>query len=323
MELPFSLDHPAVPWRRGLPPEGGHLFGGAQAFHARWADGGLLLQKASSGDHTLIHGQGSLSPGARLVLVQHMPLVGLHLALQGSYSWQGMAAQSLKEGQFNLCCRPAGALTVTVTTAGIAGLELALPSSYLHHFSASYPVLAPFLGQVAQGREALLGPRPFTASRNMVQRAQRLLHHPYQEVLRNMFMEAQVTELLLEALEIATGHRAALPPVSPEEMERIAAVRQLLDAQLDRRLTVAQLARRAHMNVVKLNQGFRLLTGTTLFDYHLARRMERARELLASTRLLLEEIAEETGYEHLSSFIAAFKALHGMTPATYRRSKGH
>lgn len=323
MDLPLRLTDPAVPFQQGLPPEmDGRPFPGAMPFHARWEQGLLLLQKISGGGYTLWHSHHATASGALLQADLNAPLLSLQLVLEGAYSWQlPRPGQSLKEGQLLLRYLPKGPFVVQAEATVATCVDLLLPPHYLQLFTPQYGVLSPFLQRIEKAEAALLSPQPFTASRTLVKRVQQLLHNPFQDALRNLYFDAQVMELMLEVLEIATGHAATMPPVREEELVRIEAIRQLLDEQPHQRVTVAQLARKAHMNVVKLNQGFRLLTGTTLFDYHLSRRMEKARKLLETTRLTLDEIAAETGYEHLSSFIAAFKAIHGMTPATYRRSK--
>ncbi|MNC53328.1 HTH-type transcriptional regulator YesS [compost metagenome] len=52
--------------------------------------------------------------------------------------------------------------------------------------------------------------------------------------------------------------------------------------------------------------------------------MEKARELLRDTDLLINDVAERVGYQH-SYFNRIFKKLEGMTPTRYRelsREKG-
>jgi LacI family transcriptional regulator len=47
-------------------------------------------------------------------------------------------------------------------------------------------------------------------------------------------------------------------------------------------------------------------------------RMDRARELLATTSLSVSNIAVRCGYGHMSSFSTAFRKLFGVTPRAYR-----
>lgn len=54
-------------------------------------------------------------------------------------------------------------------------------------------------------------------------------------------------------------------------------------------------------------------------QYLLEVRMEKAKELLGTSMLALNEIAERVGFEDVSYFIHTFRKREGMTPAVYRR----
>ncbi len=67
---------------------------------------------------------------------------------------------------------------------------------------------------------------------------------------------------------------------------------------------------------------FTKATGLTPLAYCRAVRIGRARELLDSSALAPKEIAERLGYVDVSSFTRAFRQIHGMPPAAYRRKFG-
>ena len=52
----------------------------------------------------------------------------------------------------------------------------------------------------------------------------------------------------------------------------------------------------------------------------MARRIERAKVLLAKPALSITQIAFDLGFGETSSFTAAFRRLVGRTPSSYRRS---
>lgn len=64
-----------------------------------------------------------------------------------------------------------------------------------------------------------------------------------------------------------------------------------------------------------------LLNGgnTTIYEFILACRIDRAKELLADREKKLSEIAALVGYERQSSFSAAFHQKTGITPNEFRR----
>jgi AraC-like DNA-binding protein len=58
--------------------------------------------------------------------------------------------------------------------------------------------------------------------------------------------------------------------------------------------------------------------GTTYQDVLVGARQRSARRLLANTELAMGEIAFLLGFEEVNSFVRAFQAWEGMTPAKWR-----
>ncbi|GMQ57511.1 hypothetical protein AN1V17_19060 [Vallitalea sediminicola] len=48
-------------------------------------------------------------------------------------------------------------------------------------------------------------------------------------------------------------------------------------------------------------------------------KIEKAKDLLVSTKMTINQIAEEVGYNNVTSFIRRFKQLIGTTPGRYRK----
>jgi AraC family transcriptional regulator len=67
-------------------------------------------------------------------------------------------------------------------------------------------------------------------------------------------------------------------------------------------------------------RAFKESFGATPHRYHAQKRIERAKELLASHNLSLLQIAIELGFAEASSFSLAFHKMAQMTPSAYRRS---
>lgn len=66
-----------------------------------------------------------------------------------------------------------------------------------------------------------------------------------------------------------------------------------------------------------------MLYGTTIYEFVLACRIDRAKELLADQEKKISEIATLVGYERQSSFSAAFHQRTGITPNEFRRQLGN
>ena len=57
--------------------------------------------------------------------------------------------------------------------------------------------------------------------------------------------------------------------------------------------------------------------GRTVLEYATEIRIERAKELLLTTRMTVREISEALGYSTSSSFIRRFKQITGETPREF------
>ena len=86
-------------------------------------------------------------------------------------------------------------------------------------------------------------------------------------------------------------------------------------------LTVAAVARHLGANPAYLAHVFSDQTGTHLGHYISACRIERAKNLLASTDWQIKRVAHECGLPNPDWFSQVFRARTGMTPTEYRRAR--
>ena len=83
--------------------------------------------------------------------------------------------------------------------------------------------------------------------------------------------------------------------------------------------TVAELARRAACSRSTLDQRFRQLLGRSPMRYVTEWRLRMAATLLRDTSLGVAAVAYRVGYESEEAFNRAFKRVHGVPPAQWRR----
>lgn len=96
-------------------------------------------------------------------------------------------------------------------------------------------------------------------------------------------------------------------------------VAEYMDARLDQRIALAELAAIARLSRFHFCTAFRIATGQTPRAWLTDRRIERAILLLADHSRSITAIALEVGYETPSSFTARFRQRMGITPSSYRR----
>jgi AraC-like DNA-binding protein len=82
------------------------------------------------------------------------------------------------------------------------------------------------------------------------------------------------------------------------------------------------LARRAGTSVQRFCRNFKRKTGMTLTGYLHSVRINTAKKLLQQSRMYVDDICYEAGFNSVSFFNRKFKEQTGMTPVEYRRRFG-
>jgi AraC family transcriptional regulator, transcriptional activator FtrA len=108
-------------------------------------------------------------------------------------------------------------------------------------------------------------------------------------------------------------------PLPADGRGRLARLMDFVRAHPARRHTLASLARQAAMSPRTLQREFAAATGQPPHAWLTGERIERAKELLESTRLTAAAIAERTGLGSAESLRHHFRRRVGTTPAAYRR----
>src|SRR5690606_1636155 len=68
----------------------------------------------------------------------------------------------------------------------------------------------------------------------------------------------------------------------------------------------------------EINRVFTSHLGQTVFSYMRIYRMDKAKSMLARTRMPIAKLALEVGYPNSSNFSTAFKSIVGISPMQYR-----
>ena len=105
------------------------------------------------------------------------------------------------------------------------------------------------------------------------------------------------------------------------DVELAHAAMQRLERDYRKPPLFADLAREIGTNQNKLKAVFKEAFGVTMADHCLERRMREAQQLLLEATLTIAQVAERVGYEHQSSFAAAFSSHVGMSPRQYRQHR--
>jgi AraC-like DNA-binding protein len=103
-------------------------------------------------------------------------------------------------------------------------------------------------------------------------------------------------------------------------LEAIHSVKDYIDQHPLEIKTISALINKTHsqIGINSLHQGFRQVYGTGIKEYEIRKRLEAAAHLLQKDELTMQKITEKCGYSAQSSFVRAFKDVHGITPGQWR-----
>lgn len=150
-----------------------------------------------------------------------------------------------------------------------------------------------------------------------------ILNCPYQDTIRQLYLEGKVLELMALQFSQFTEKNQLMPPsrhLKPSDIERIHHAKHILINNLVNPPSLNDLARQVSINDFKLKHGFRQVFGTTVFGYLHQHRMEHAQLLLKSQDMNVTQVAQAVGYSNPSQFSAAFKKKFGVTPKVFQSS---
>jgi AraC family transcriptional regulator len=129
----------------------------------------------------------------------------------------------------------------------------------------------------------------------------------------NTALAAQITRRFVDEPSAIT-----LAPSNGLSRERLQRVRDYIEAHLDDRLTLTDLAEVACLSPYHFSRSFKLAVGVGPQRYVMRRRLDRAKTLLRRSRKPLAVIAQEAGFADQSHLSSIFRREMGVTPGRFR-----
>lgn len=134
------------------------------------------------------------------------------------------------------------------------------------------------------------------------------------------YVEALTQTLCLELLRAhcvfhpdEPGERITLSP------RRLKAALEFIENNLERNLSVEDIAQAAHSGAFHFAHTFRQAMGVSPYHYLLQRRIERAKTLLRETDTKIIDVAIATGFSSQSHFASCFRKYCNETPRRFRK----
>jgi AraC family transcriptional regulator len=111
----------------------------------------------------------------------------------------------------------------------------------------------------------------------------------------------------------------AVAPTLPAEATKT--LFDYIEENLDQPLRIADLAAVVYLSEHHFLRAFGLVVGQTPHQYVMARRVDRAMQLLKHSRLDVSEIAQRTGFSSPSHLSSTFRSRVGVSPARWRNDQ--
>jgi AraC family transcriptional regulator len=146
--------------------------------------------------------------------------------------------------------------------------------------------------------------------------------------IANEMKDGFLDRILVDALNTALAARIvrrfvdssaiALTPSNGLSRERLNRVQDYIEAHLDDRLSLTELAGVACLSPYHFSRSFKQATGVGPQRYVMPRRLDRAKSLMRQSNQPLAFIAQEAGFADQSHLTSIFRRETGMTPGQYR-----
>lgn len=329
-DLPSALDFDRE-WHRAAEEDGRTLHLSRNVVRTIYAPprGSGTTDTVRLGDDALVNVINCVVPrAAQWSYANEEPLITLRASLACDVEFRYGAAAPLvfNRPELTLTCIPPG---LQMTAGIVAGarqqgiVAVFRARSFAQRFGLLPDDLPPALRPAIEGTAAMGRIASFPIDQRVAALVADTLDSRLHGELRTVQLAGRLAELVAYALEAMLQQdqvrTAALPRRRDLDLAR--AARDRLDREYRRPPSFAELARAIGTSQNKLKAVFRQAFGVTMADYCLERRVREAQQLLMEATLTIAQVAERVGYEHQSSFTAAFRRHVGMSPREYRRHR--
>jgi AraC-like DNA-binding protein len=184
------------------------------------------------------------------------------------------------------------------------------------------PLFMDFKRKVQKEKEAaFLHSTNFQLSWDMKLLINNIIESDRVDECKHIYFKAKIIELLglqLEQFIMVNPQEDRFKSLKKDEVERIKRVKDILCKNPEKSYTLLGLAHSVGTNDSTLKKHFKMVYGTTVFNYLNRCRMEKAHHILQNNDYKISHVAEEVGFRYASHFSTAFKKHYGYSPAVLR-----
>jgi AraC family transcriptional regulator, transcriptional activator of the genes for pyochelin and ferripyochelin receptors len=172
-----------------------------------------------------------------------------------------------------------------------------------------------FGGKLARKQPALVSPQWLSINTAMDKCISDIISCPFRQDMKKIYLHSKAIELfVLFAHSVDERKEPDFQMKNPADRERLYFAKDYLVQNYANPNSLATISKITGLNEFKLKQGFKLLFNSSVIDFLINYRLEKAHELLLNTQKTISEVAYETGYTSAAYFGKAFKKKYGYNP---------
>lgn len=147
-----------------------------------------------------------------------------------------------------------------------------------------------------------------------------LFEKEYSSDTDKIYLKNITMELIFFILQHIQTKNSTKDTLDEDEIQRIYKVKKTIEQSFSNKLTISTLAKEAALNQTKLKIGFKELFHSTIHDYLVEIRLNKAIEYLKSKHYSIKEVSEMVGYTNQSSFSFAFSKKYHCSPKSFQKN---
>lgn len=278
--------------------------------------GEIFFQKVVEKRYTFFHSIYKMTEDTTIHTHHDESWLGFRLVLKDhiNHIVNGSHAVRLKQGQFSFGYSPVTDSSFdlyknrTYTT-----FDMRLDRSILQDAVQQDKTLRKFVDSIEQSQSVSL-PNARWSDIATQEAVEQLFKYPRNEALAIILIRS-----LLNAA-VSNSHNI---PITEDQIEALYRVKACIKENMLNHTTIPELARQTGINSNLLKSGFLQVFKKSPYQYLLHERLKLAKILLMETNHRIQEIASDTGFQHDTSLIRAFKKEFNETPHAWRKTNRH
>ncbi|HEX3470954.1 MAG TPA: AraC family transcriptional regulator [Silvibacterium sp.] len=146
--------------------------------------------------------------------------------------------------------------------------------------------------------------------------AERASGYPSGHLFLDSIEAALASVLVSSSATTRSGMRLVKGGLPPKRLGRVL---EFMRANIERQITLEELAMCAGLSLSHFSHQFRASTNTSPYKYMLSLRIGLSKKMLRNPNLSVLDVSLATGFENQQHFATVFRRMVGVSPSNYRR----